>query len=226
MDKRNRTYIEIICHILFWVIPTYCIIKYNLMNYRDLTGETFPMPLIVSVLINILLVYSNMFILFPAYSHKRLNLLRYSFVMIIIVVLISYIKVKIDTLFIQYYFSKAPTDEFERFWLEIIVDSFFVIQSVLYRIVKEWIKNKIIERKLVEEKLSLELKYLKSQINPHFLFNTLNNLYSVALKNNDNETATGITRLSHIMRFMLDDVNENMIPLDKEINYLTSYLDL
>jgi LytS/YehU family sensor histidine kinase len=146
--------------------------------------------------------------------------------MIIIVVLISYIKVKIDTLFIQYYFSKAPTDEFERFWLEIIVDSFFVIQSVLYRIVKEWIKNKIIERKLVEEKLSLELKYLKSQINPHFLFNTLNNLYSVALKNNDNETATGITRLSHIMRFMLDDVNENMIPLDKEINYLTSYLDL
>ena len=96
----------------------------------------------------------------------------------------------------------------------------------MFCIVKEWIKNKITERKLKEEKLSLELKYLKSQINPHFLFNTLNNLYSVALKNNDNETATGIAKLSHIMRFMLDDVNENMILLDKEINYLESYIAL
>ena len=72
----------------------------------------------------------------------------------------------------------------------------------------------------------MELKFLKSQINPHFLFNTLNNLYSVALRNKDNETATGITRLSNIMRFMLDEVNENIIPLEKEIRYLESYIDL
>ena len=91
---------------------------------------------------------------------------------------------------------------------------------------KEWINKKIIERKLVEEKLSLELKYLKSQINPHFLYNTLNNLYSVALKNNDNETAAGITKLSNIMRFMLNEVDEKMILLEKEVGYLRSYIEL
>ena len=72
----------------------------------------------------------------------------------------------------------------------------------------------------------MELKYLKAQINPHFLFNTLNNLYSTAIKNNDFETATGITKLSQIMRYMLKDVNEKTIALDKEIEYLKSYIEL
>jgi two-component system LytT family sensor kinase len=110
--------------------------------------------------------------------------------------------------------------------MEVIVNSFFALQSFLYCIVKEWIINRRTERRLKEEKLNLELKYLKSQINPHFLFNTLNNLYSVALKNNDADTANGITKLSQMMRFMLDGVDENLIPLEKEITYLTSYLDL
>jgi LytS/YehU family sensor histidine kinase len=148
--------------------------------------------------------------------------------MVIIVLISGIIKCEINNLFSWYYFSKmfSILPFGELFYTELIIAAFFAIQSILYCAVKEWMKNKIIERKLVQEKLSLELKYLKSQINPHFLFNTLNNLYSVAMKNNDNETATGITKLSNIMRFMLDDVNENMIPLDKEINYLTSYLDL
>jgi LytS/YehU family sensor histidine kinase len=58
------------------------------------------------------------------------------------------------------------------------------------------------------------------------LYNTLNNLYSVALKNNDNETAAGITKLSNIMRFMLNEVDEKMILLEKEIGYLRSYIEL
>jgi two-component system LytT family sensor kinase len=126
----------------------------------------------------------------------------------------------------KHYFSRIVLAEHFRIGMELIVNSFFAVQSVLYCVVKEWISNRITERKLREEKLSFELKYLKSQINPHFLFNTLNNLYSVALKNKDDETARGITKLSHMMRFMLDGVNENLMPLEKEISYLTSYLDL
>jgi len=196
------------------------------MSFAEMTGEYFCIPLIISVFINIILVYSNMFFFFPVYSQKRLSLLNYSILLVLIVVLTAILKIKIDSSFMRHYFSRVVTAEHERFSLEVIVNSFFVIQSILYCIVKEWIRNKIIERKLTEEKLSLQLKFLKSQVNPHFLFNTLNNLYSVALKNNDNETASGITKLSHIMRFMLDEVNENIITLDKEIKYLTSYIDL
>jgi len=139
---------------------------------------------------------------------------------------LAILKLKVDSAYMMHYFSRIVTAEHNRIGMELFINSFFAIQSVFYCIVKDWIVNRRTERILREEKLTLELKYLKSQVNPHFLFNTLNNLYSIALKNNDNETAKGITKLSHMMRFMLDDINENLIPLEKEITYLTSYLEL
>lgn len=226
MSKRFRLYLEISCHVLLWFVPTFLLIRYNMMSYAGLTTRDYPIPLIISVLINIFIVYSNIFLIFPAYRNKRLSLLNYLLALGLIVVAFAILKVKADNQFVRYYFSRESSEGGVGYFMEIIVNSFFAIQSLLYCIVKEWLKNRIIERKLKEEKLSMELKFLKSQINPHFLFNTLNNLYSVALKNDDNETAAGITRLSQIMRFMLDEVNEKMIPLEKEIQYLESYIDL
>jgi len=226
MEKRTGTIIEVICHLLFWVVPTYLIIRYNMMSFAEMTGIYYRMPLIISVLVNISLVYTNIFVLFPGYSRKKLNLFTYVMTLIILIGALAILKVKVDSSYMMHYFSRIVSGEHYRFWMEITVNSFFAVQSVLYCIVKEWIINRRTERRLREEKLTLELKYLKSQINPHFLFNTLNNLYSIALKNNDNETANGITKLSHMMRFMLDGVNENLIPLEKEITYLKSYLDL
>jgi len=226
MSKRTRTYIEVISHILLWTLPTYLIIRYDLFSFQDLSGKYLTLPLIISVIINIFIVYLNMFVLFPALNKKKITTLFYSLLLILTITLMAFLKVKIDSQFIWYYFSKKASDTHGRFVMGLIVNLFFAVQSVFYCIVKEWIKNKIIERKLVEEKLSLELKYLKSQINPHFLYNTLNNLYSVALKNNDNETAAGITKLSNIMRFMLNEVDEKMILLEKEVGYLRSYIEL
>ncbi len=226
MNKRAGTAIEVICHVLFWVVPTYLIIRYNMMSFGELTGDYYRMPLIISVLINIFLVYANIFILFPGYSRKKLSLPVYILILILLVAVLAILKVRIDSSYMFYYFSRIVSGEQHRIGLEVLVNSFFAVQSVLYCIVKEWIINRRTERRLREEKLSFELKFLKAQINPHFLFNTLNNLYSVALKNNDEETAKGITKLSHMMRFMLDGVNENLIPLENEINYLASYIDL
>ena len=226
MNSRTRIIIEVICHVLFWILPTYLIIRYNMMSYGELTGIYYRMPLIISVLINIFLVYTNIFVLFPGYRRKRINLFMYVLILIIMAGALAMLKVMIDNSFMIHYFSRIVSGEHYRIGMEVFVNSFFAVQSVLYCIVSEWITNMRAERVLREEKLTLELKYLKSQINPHFLFNTLNNLYSVALKNDDNETANGITKLSQMMRFMLDGVNEDLIPLEKEITYLTSYLDL
>jgi len=229
MRQRNRIYIEVICHVLFWFIPTYLLIKYNLVALgQQLSNEYAYMPFIANTLFNILLVYSNIFFLFPAYTRKKLSRLQYASLMVIIVLISGIIKCEINNLFNWYYFSKMYSNVplSELFYTELIIAAFFAIQSILYCAVKEWIKNSIVNRKLIEEKLTLELKYLKAQINPHFLFNTLNNLYSSALKNNDDETATGLTKLSEIMRYMLSDVNKNEITLEKEIDYLKSYVDL
>ena len=76
-----------------------------------------------------------------------------------------------------------------------------------------------------KEKLAAELAYLKSQINPHFLFNTLNNIYSLALKKSD-DTANAIVKLSGMMRYNITDAQSEFIEIEKEIDYISSYIEL
>jgi LytS/YehU family sensor histidine kinase len=70
------------------------------------------------------------------------------------------------------------------------------------------------------------LQFLRSQINPHFLFNALNTLYGTALKENAEQTAEGIQKLGDMMRFMLHENNLDFIPMYKEIEYLKNYIVL
>ncbi|MBC8111801.1 MAG: histidine kinase [Verrucomicrobia bacterium] len=73
--------------------------------------------------------------------------------------------------------------------------------------------------------LESELNFLKSQVNPHFLFNTLNNIYALCLLNSP-YAATMVGRLSDMMRYMIYDCNADRVSLQKEIEYLTNYMDL
>ncbi|MBL7747820.1 MAG: sensor histidine kinase [Chitinophagaceae bacterium] len=75
------------------------------------------------------------------------------------------------------------------------------------------------------EKAQAELSFLKSQVNPHFLFNTLNNIYSLAVTKNEN-TAPSIMKLSNIMRYVTDEIQSDYVPLDSEINCMQDYIDL
>lgn len=77
--------------------------------------------------------------------------------------------------------------------------------------------------KIEKEKILSELSFLKSQINPHFLFNTLNNIYSLAEKGSD-KTGESILMLSSLMRYMLYESNHGKIDLKKEIEYLQNYI--
>lgn len=80
-------------------------------------------------------------------------------------------------------------------------------------------------QQLEREKLGAELKLLKSQINPHFLFNTLNNLYALSLNQSD-KAPLMVHRLSELMSYMLYDSNQSEVPLEKEIQYIKNYIDL
>ena len=73
---------------------------------------------------------------------------------------------------------------------------------------------------------SAELGALRAQINPHFLFNALNTLYAIAMKENSEKTADGIQKLGDMMRFMLQENHQNRIPLAKEIEYLHNLIDI
>ena len=80
-------------------------------------------------------------------------------------------------------------------------------------------------QQLEKEKLAAELQLLKSQINPHFLFNTLNTLYVLTLNNSENAPQM-VHKLSELMSYMLHDSNQREVPLRKEIHYIRNYIDL
>ena len=100
-----------------------------------------------------------------------------------------------------------------------------VILAAILKIMKDYFISRDTNQKLRQEKLETELKFLKGQINPHFLFNTLNNLYSLALHKNKN-TAPGILQLSNLMNYMLNESNSEFIELSSEIKLINNYLNL
>jgi two-component system LytT family sensor kinase len=90
-------------------------------------------------------------------------------------------------------------------------------------------KDKLFELQQLKKdlgKTTANLAFLRSQINPHFLFNTLNTLYGTALQENASRTATGVQRLGDMMRFLLHDNHRNEIPLSRELEYLQNYIAL
>ncbi len=95
-----------------------------------------------------------------------------------------------------------------------------VIESVYYAIEKE---KETIQNK--NEQLQTELKLLKSQINPHFLFNALNNIYSLSVINSP-KTQESISYLSEMLRYVLYDCVRNLVAIDKEVNYINNYIRL
>ena len=101
----------------------------------------------------------------------------------------------------------------------------FVFLSIILKFSVDWFLNERIQRDLENQRLSAELAFLKSQINPHFLFNSLNSIYSLAYQQSEN-TPGAILKLSEIMRYMLYECNDNKVALAKELQYLQNYIDL
>lgn len=97
--------------------------------------------------------------------------------------------------------------------------------AITIKLLRTQIGGKEREKNLVREKLETELKFLRNQTNPHFLFNTLNNIYALARKKSD-DTAEVVMRLSKLLRFMLYEAGKGPIPLSDEIKLLEDYLEL
>jgi hypothetical protein len=93
------------------------------------------------------------------------------------------------------------------------------------KIISQWLRTEKRNEEIEKEKISTELSLLKSQVNPHFLFNTLNNIYSLAVTGSP-DTAAAVMKLSSIMRYVLDEAKNNEVPLEKEIGFIENYIAL
>lgn len=112
-----------------------------------------------------------------------------------------------------------------RIFTDIAFVCFYIIAGFHLRLIIDWFRNDRDRRKLENERLKAELRFLKAQISPHFLFNTLNSLYALASINSD-QTAPAIMQLSDIMRYMLYECNVEKVALSKEVEYLKALIEL
>ncbi|MCB9296668.1 MAG: histidine kinase [Lewinellaceae bacterium] len=103
---------------------------------------------------------------------------------------------------------------------------FFILAAFAYRLSKDWLRHERLRARLVEEKLSAELNYLKAQLNPHFLFNTLNNLYALAEREHHAPLSEGIANLAELMRYAVYDSRADQVPLAKELRFLQNMVEM
>ena len=108
-----------------------------------------------------------------------------------------------------------------------IVIMFFIVTmvSLALRLNKEWKRADEERTKSEKERLAAELSYLKAQINPHFLFNTLNSIYALAVTKSDN-APEAVVKLSRMMRYVITDANQDWVSLDKELAYINDFISL
>lgn len=100
-----------------------------------------------------------------------------------------------------------------------------VFTAVAIKLLKYWYTNQKAQQILTQEKLQAELKFLKTQIHPHFLFNTLNNLYALTLKKSDKAPET-VLKLSELINYMLYECRSDEVSLSKEIKFIRNYVDI
>ncbi|MBC7827847.1 MAG: histidine kinase [Chitinophagaceae bacterium] len=135
----------------------------------------------------------------------------------------------IYSIILKFSLPSAAQSYFSYNYDTIIRESLWVIINMSLAIAVFFIKQALDEK---EELLNMQrdntlfrLRYLRAQLNPHFLFNTLNSIYSLSLQKSD-KTPEVVIKLADIMRYLVEDCNEPKIPLNKEIEFIQNYLEI
>ena len=210
---------DMIFHILFWVghFVTMIMISTSHLSITTLFMELISTSFLIAI------VYFNLYYLIPNYLRIKSGV-NYAIALVLTAIVLTPIK----TLVVFLLFNDAPGIQSMliasqgTIFFQLI---FYGAVSTIFQIILDWQKGSVEKMELQHKNTETELNFLKSQINPHFLFNTLNNLYALTLKKSDLAPEI-VLKLSEMMRYMLYECNEERVPLRKEVNYLENYLEL
>ena len=177
---------------------------------------------VINITFYMLVVYINLGYLIPRYLSQK-NFMTYCLLLLAMVAVFTPIKVFL--LYITY--EEVDPKEFLLMNQQYIFLLLFLIAagSTFIKIISDWQRHHFDRKDLETQRMQSEIKFLKSQINPHFLFNTLNSLYALTLKKSD-QAPEIVIKLSEMMRYMLYECNERRVPLQKEVNYIENYLSM
>lgn len=217
----SKLNIRLLLHGLFWLVFAYLSSSF-LVGIVPLGQIVLRLLIVASA--NVVLVYGNMFVLVPRWFQKGQYGI-YVLVAFLFSLPIMLMRWKLEPLVMTgVSFSRIfPTQVYPV----ILVSSSLamLVFSLGYTLAENYFTAEAERNKVEKSRLEAETNFLRAQINPHFLFNTLNNLYTLALLKSD-KAPDAILKLSQLMRFMLYDTEQRQIPLEKEIQYVRDFIDL
>jgi len=165
------------------------------------------------------LFYLNAFVLYPLLIDRR-RWWIYILTIAAMIVLSYYLKL----LFVAQWYPQVRLDRW-AYRILFFPTLPFIIASIIYRLIVDKIAHDRKQKEVLAEQLSIKLKFLRSQINPHFIFNVLTNLVSLARKKSE-QLETSLIKLSDLVRYMLYESDEKKVSLSKEVEYLENYIEL
>ena len=221
----NKPWMRLVQHLLFAAVSFYILLNIFKTGGQPVRVDFVYTGLFLATILPV--VYLNLFWFLPALRKNRqwhwyflsLAIVTAFFIWINLKLFESWSTVLLPDFFFISYYS----------WWEIglFFVSFIIISSLL-KLSKSWFAVTELQRKLLEsekQKVQVELKALKAQINPHFFFNTLNSIYSMTLDKDERLPAT-VLQLSDLMRYFLYEAKEDLVLLQKETEVLKDYIDL
>jgi two-component system LytT family sensor kinase len=214
-------------HVLFWIV-TYLgyVISYGGYGKGDYYHEASINLILLPV--RMLFTYIMLYYLLPQFLIKRkyrkfiLTTLVHAFLFGWSIWLVFR-----NIIYIEDYacYNEYPIVYFKKIFVSIIGNYGIPLTAMIFKLFKWWYLDQQYKVELEKEKLESELKYLKGQIHPHFLFNTLNNLYALTLRNSG-EASDVVLRLSNLLDYMIYHSNTETVKLEKELGILESYIEL
>lgn len=195
--------------------------------------------------VNFLLFYGTAFYLIPAFLIRKRRIVLLILVCCFLAALFTVFKYHLEVWHTDKLLAKMPPVNpsgkkvtfvvplrpmvFSYYFRTYVWFSFIIILiAFTYQFLLLWYRQEKVRKDLENQKLKAELSFLKMQVNPHFLFNALNNIYSMAILERSRKTSDGIMKLSELIRYMLyeKEDEQNRVSLDREIKHINSFIDL
>ncbi|WCO02796.1 sensor histidine kinase [Psychroserpens ponticola] len=171
-----------------------------------------------------LLAYTNIWAVNTFFEKKKYVL--YTIAVVFIMTLISLIRLYVNVVFSSFNTDFGFLEQEESLLIGIILSNIlFLMFSAFYQIlVNRFVKTRLQANELQAHQ-EAQLQYLRSQMNPHFLFNTLNNIYALATIKSE-KTAPMVLKLSHLLRYMVYQEDQTLVLLNNELTLIQDYIDL
>jgi len=218
--NRNRV---ILLHLSFWCVYLSFFVYQQRGTEFD-WGRLFTVAAI-NLTFTALVTYLNYFYLLPRFLARK-HFGRYLLEFIVPFALVITTRLQVERYILDGFRRQEKYLYDPRFVVQVSAVTLFIVIFVgMIRFALDWFEFESRKKAVENEKLTAELNFLKAQINPHFLFNTLNNLYYLAYTQSPNTTEV-ISKLSQMMRYMIYDSNHPKVPLGKEIEYMENYISL